>query len=513
MRTLSVFFLAVGFVSAATAQPTPAANQAAIDRVLALQAPVSRKADELFKLADAALKAADRAQARKALEPATLLAGLDDGRMADACSRLAGVCLWQRDFPAAREALDKALALKGLTPEQRLAVRLRSAGLRGAEGDLDGMRNDLTGAEKSATDDKLGPDKLLHAYREAAGEFLVSQQDVVVREMLGRADAILAATVPRQTKVYECRFMDRPPLGGAGWAQSDLIRDPSYKESRFEPYDQKSAEQLILDATVQRAVQAPQPAGPRRETAFFMAADAEGWHIYVQSGDPEIRQRLESGEAKDDALEMFFCPGLERESYHQWIIGLATGKVDHYNWDTPHPGYLPLDAYFKTETLTLPDGWGTYIFIPWECLYDKLPLEGEQWRFSLMRWMPGAVTWGGQVHETGRFGLVHFAPPTAEQRAAIQRSLIRKAWLRYRDKERAVSDFWKDRERGDPGFYTAALEPVIKRHNVVGDRLKDLEKLDAAALGTVYREVPGLMEFEYEAQGLRREFLTGNLAK
>jgi len=117
------------------------------------------------------------------------------------------------------------------------------------------------------------------------------------------------------------------------------------------------------------------------------------------------------------------------------------------------------------------------------------------------------------VHETGQFGLIRFAKPTPGQRAAIQRRIVRKAWWKYKEVELSVTDHWKDPERGDPEFYGSLLEPAIRRHNEYGDRMKDLGKLDRNALALLFREAPALMEFRFEVEALRQDYLAAKLVR
>ena len=59
-----------------------------------------------------------------------------------------------------------------------------------------------------------------------------------------------------------------------------------------------------------------------------------------------------------------------------------------------------------------------------------MPLTGDYWRFSFMRWNP-AVSWGGRVHETGSFGLIKFLEPSAQVKKDIRKRLLRSAWFEF----------------------------------------------------------------------------------
>jgi hypothetical protein len=212
-------------------------------------------------------------------------------------------------------------------------------------------------------------------------------------------------------KTYECRYVEDAPYGVTAWSQSEMVQSGIGKDSRFVPYNSEAAKGLILDATTLRDVtSAPELQG--RETSFYMVYDSKGWYIYIHCQEPRIQAFVDEG--KDIALEMFFSPGLERVPYYQMIVRQLPGRVNHYDWGMPHRHYRSLKDRVRVESLALETGFATFVFVPWSSLYDRLPMDGDDWRFSLMRWGP-SMTWGGKVHDTGNYGLIHFQPPSAKQ--------------------------------------------------------------------------------------------------
>ena len=305
-------------------------------------------------------------------------------------------------------------------------------------------------------------------------------------------------------KVYECRYMANAPYGVTAWSQSEMVKTGTGKESRFVPYNSAAARGLILDATAVRDVNGD-PELQGRETSFYMVYDSKGWYIYIHCQEPQIQKFVDEG--KDVALEVFFCPGLERVPYYQMIVSQLTNKVTHYDWGMPHRHYRPLKDSVRTESLPLNSGFATFIFVPWEGLYDRLPLNGDSWRFSLMRWGP-SVTWGGKVHDTGNFGLVRFQPPAASQSLAIETRLLRAAWFRFKAVAKKTATFWSDEELGDLDFYNGTLKPVIDQYTALGKSLGEPDGWDAATVRKGQSILSDWMEFQYKVAELRTEYLT-----
>ncbi len=286
-----------------------------------------------------------------------------------------------------------------------------------------------------------------------------------------RADAMVDTS--RATNVYTCRVLAEVPKGAGAWAQSDFVKDARNANTRFFAYPGGEEDKLAADAGALRPLAEKGPeAAKGRETALYMAYDTYGWHVFIRSDEPEIEQIMLEDGRRGSTLEMFFAPGLKGQVYYQWLIHLAQAKTDIYHWNTPHRFYRYLEnrvGSLQTDTAVLKTGWGTAITIAWEALYDKLPfLEGNEdtWRFSTMRWGPVSMTWGGTVHETGRWGMVKWQPPAPAQLLDIQRHIVRKAWWRYQASKAQLTEFWKG-ARGDQAFYDGVLAPFFTKRRPV----------------------------------------------
>lgn len=345
---------------------------------------------------------------------------------------------------------------------------------------------------------------------EAARLMTVLRKYQAANELMAAADKL---GVRKAEKVYKCRFMEQVPLGAGGWFLSDFIKDKANRESRFEDYDQRSANMLFTDVAADRSV-----SGNTKKdvyfanTAFFMAYDIAGWHMFVLCGEPELKDILADGRGAG-ALEMYFSRGATGETYNQWIVRLPDGKLDSYDWNSPHRFFRSMKDYFKSDTVTYNGQIGTYIFVPWEALYDKLPLDGAKWPFGFIRWTPaGGITWGGRVHEIGQWGLVEWEKPSPEQALTIRKNIVRKAFGKYKKSREVATTHWTDKMLGDPQFYSECVEPVIQRLNKCGDSLKDIEKMNSQEVDALFKDaVPDWMEFDYLVSELRSRYLQNRI--
>ena len=315
-----------------------------------------------------------------------------------------------------------------------------------------------------------------------------------------------AAEVPGR-KIYECRYMAEPPRGVYAWSRSEAVAKGTGRESRFVPYNSESAQNLWLDAAAVRDV-SNNPALKNRNTSFYMVYDERGWHIYIRCDEPDVRKYLD--EKKQVSLELFFAPGMENVHYYQMMISQPSGKTDFFDWGMPHRDYRSLKDFAEIDSRALPGGFGTYVFIPWEALYDRLPLNNDCWRFTLIRWGP-AVTWGGKVHDTGNFGLIRFEKPSPAVAEKIRKDMLRTAWFKFKREARKAASLWNDPEMGDPDFFRKNLKPLIDRYEAAG---AEMGNPDAWTSGTVERFWPNLkdwMEFKYTVSALRTEYLKSKM--
>ena len=394
--------------------------------------------------------------------------------------------------------------------KDQLLYRIQLAAMPGLDGDLQGTEKALDEVLKSA--EGISKPELVEILQNANILFMAAREYEVAKVLKARADALLEAS--HAPNVYVCRFLADPPKGPGAWAQSEFVKDARNGTTRFFAYPRKEEEKLIADMGAERPLAEKDPdVAKGRETAVYMAYDAHGWHLFIRSDDPDIEQIMREDGRRGSSLEMFFAPGLKGEVYYQWIINLAQAKTDLYHWNTPHRFHRYLEdkvGNFQTETAVLKTGWGTSVFITWEALYDKLPFfEGNEnvWRFSTMRWGPVNLTWGGAVHEPGRWGQVKWDPPTPQQLLEVQRHIVRKAWWRHQSGKRKLSEFWQS-PRGDQAFYDEVLTPFFTRQDAFETQMQQVTQWDAGTVSKVFSEqVPLWMELDHLVNEWRADFL------
>lgn len=318
-----------------------------------------------------------------------------------------------------------------------------------------------------------------------------------------------------------CKYEENIPYGVAAWSQSERVRKGIGKEARFAPYVKGTAVELANDALVERGGEADEKSDPR-ETAFWQAYDDKGWYLYIESKEPLVKDLLNRiidplSPGRKEAYEVFFAPGKKDVPYYQIFITPYTDKTVFYDWGVSSADYRSLKEDARVESLPLANGVGTFVFIPWHLLYERVPLDGDEWRFTVIRWMPfgkaGGVTWGGRVHETGKFGLVEFEKPTKAQREAIERRLLQYAWYKFQATSGQIRTYvgWNDEFVGDPEFHEKVLVPEIARLKTLGEKWGDPEKWTAQQIAEGMVHLKDFMEFDYKVSALRAKYLEDKL--
>jgi tetratricopeptide (TPR) repeat protein len=393
----------------------------------------------------------------------------------------------------AKKLASEVAANYALTEEQRFLATLLAVGFS--------MESGKALSLKSPVPASLDPEKQLAAYYEAGRVFMKMRNYDAARSFAEKADSLFQKN---PDPVYECKFMDKAPFGVLGWANSDLVKDASRREARFEKYNQKAADLLINDVNVTRSIG---EAGAKSESniGFFMAADLRGWHIYVQCRDDQV-ESVVAGLVGGDALEVYFAPG-KGEYYHQICLKVPDGKPEFVPWMSPHRNYRKLDGYFVSEVAPAGEGFGIYMMIPWEAVYDKLPREGTLWPFGIVDFgRGGGFTWGGgQVHELNAFGKVRFSG-VARFLPAIHRAIVMKAFANYKKSSAAARRFWNDEVKGDRAFFETVLRPELNKLDEAGKLVApEMSQQDVERL--FVRAVPDWMELEYLISERRAQYL------
>ncbi|WP_274363139.1 Ig-like domain-containing protein [Paenibacillus thermotolerans] len=293
--------------------------------------------------------------------------------------------------------------------------------------------------------------------------------------------------------VYHVKYASEDLSTPTDWYNSSYFNNPEYKENRF----------------VQYWWETPITPGGPRDTGFYMVYNEEGLNLFFQSNEAE---REANGVLKNSSIEMFLQTGLDDVPYHQMIIPTNGGPIEYYEWQTEYRNNRPLKGNVTIINEEIPTGWGTTVHIPWETYYEYVPLNGEDWAFAMIRWSPSnSPTWGGHVHQVGRFNVLDFQTPSAEQRTEIQKHIIRKAWEKFNDTAASLRATWLNGNPDNAKFFNSRIQPLIAQEEANGSQVSNLDSLSAAEIDALYRNVERWFEFRYEAEDSRMNYVLNSL--
>lgn len=436
------------------------------------------------------------------------------GAMAQALETLAVVRMSLQDIKGATEAFEQLVEIEGKEQNAKALTRhVQLATIKGIGQQPQAVRQQvekvISEYASIATADKI------NAVWDAAKPFFQARQDESARLLLAQADALGNHAI----KTYRVQAVKRAPVDVGGWQASGLLSRPGVADARFYPYSQQDAALFAVDVRTERPFEdvTAKDGGPG-QTRVAMVYDAQGLHIYVHSQEPRINEIVSRNGAGASSLEMYFTPGTYNEPYFQWITDLGANKTSVYNWNSDHRHYRALekqDRYFKVQSQVIEDGWGTAIFVSWEAFYDQLAmLQGKQqvWRFSMQRWDPaGSVTWGGRVHEMGRWGQIIFDTPSEELLVEMKRNLLKKSWAQYQATLTKQATYWSGL-RGDKEFFQQVIAPMVEHSKTLASVMAGIDKFNASELDKVFNEnIAQLQEISYDISDKRQEYLRSRL--
>lgn len=292
------------------------------------------------------------------------------------------------------------------------------------------------------------------------------------------------------TLTYKVEYSTEHLATPMDWYNSSYFNNPAYKENRF----------------VQYWVETPITPGGPRDTGFYMVYNDEGLSIFFQSNESE---RETNGVLKNSSIEFYVQPGVDGVSYHQMIVQTNDSPFEYYEWQTENRHNRPLQGNVTVTNEEIPTGWGTVVMIPWETFYEHVPLNGEDWKFSMIRWAPSGFspTWGGHVHQIGRFNTLDFQVPTAEQRTAIQKHIIRKAWDQFNATADQLRATWLNGDADDERFFYRFVQPLIDKGQANGSLIPNLDSLSAAEIDGLYQHVSSWFELRYDVEDQRTSYI------
>lgn len=302
---------------------------------------------------------------------------------------------------------------------------------------------------------------------------------------------VVAESTPPELLSYEVQYASEVPSTPLEWYHSIYFDNPDYKENRF----------------VQYWWETPiEPGGPR-DTGFYMLYGDDGLTIFFQSNESE---RDESDMLLNSSIEFFIKYGEEDLPYHQMIIHTDGSPAEYYEWQTEHRHNRPLEGNIILENAEIPSGWGTVVKIPWENVYEHVPLNGEDWQFAMIRWSPShSPTWGGRVHQIGRFNTLDFVAPTTDQQLRIQKHVIHAAWESFQQSASELALEWQER---DANFYEQDVQPLIDAGQALGVNVPHLDSLSEAEIDDLYTDaVPAWYGLKYDVEEARVQHLKREL--
>lgn len=421
---------------------------------------------------------------------------LPDRALVEPLNKKLALLAARRD-PDALKGFLSGMAGRALVPLQRATLDILSAVLAVPAGDFSKFQ--------APTFASLDAEQLANAYFEA-GKVMMYLRDFDAARFLAQKGESLFVKSPE--RLYEVPFVEQAPRGVSGWLNSPLLKDAARRETRFAEYNKQAAALLVNDVNAERTV-VTDTDGKKAPVAFFMAADAQGWHVFIEYKDDEAEQVL-AGLLPGGDLEIYMVPGMSAP-YYQLMLAVPSGKLEFIDWSSPNRHYRAADDFVRAEVAPIPGGFGVSLVFPWEMIYDKLPQAGDTWPFGLVNFgRGGAFTWGsGQVHELSRFGKVSFLGIT-KALPAIHRWIALRAFAKYKKSAEKAKIVWNDPDKGDPQFFETVLLPEMNRLEELGKLVstgmseKDSERLFQEA-------VPAWMEFDYWIAERRTRFLTDQL--
>lgn len=352
--------------------------------------------------------------------------------------------------------------------------------------------------------------------------------------------AVFCAVLPvfAEKNILDVEFRDLP----ANYEM--LLKQESEKWNfNFRPYGAQAASLLWTDPIVQRDAVSGDNVGENTPTAIYAACNQEGLTILVFAAEPLFKNSLENGTALPASrLECFFAPGdadtSKIEHYYQFICGANEPTINGvYPWFVEDRGFRTIQGHLCIDSRALPNGNMLRIFVPWAPLFDRLPFSDKRdnfWRLSVIRWAPGAAqTWGGVVHAATSAGYLRFPAFTDEQKTAIRKTTLLKAWTEYQNFATStgvsltratprMEEYYQKtiaklpqtfkNVNEDFGFRDFWLENAIKERNSLGATLAVFDSLPQSEQEAFYRNASDvLFNFSYDLEQAYARWLNRGL--
>jgi tetratricopeptide (TPR) repeat protein len=320
--------------------------------------------------------------------------------------------------------------------------------------------------------------------------------------------------VQRPVATITCNFSEKAPFDVTDWLNSPIRKDPKSSAKLDRPYGDNLDFLLLTDsATTGRQAGSTKESTGDSNTDFHVAADDEGIHFFLYAYDNRAQEsvnKLIGG----GSFEMYLAPG-DHQAYMTFLANLPKGDIDvsfntmypnaQFRWPSIENGTM------RTSSRFLGNGFGTSFFLSWQLFYDKLPSNGDKWKFDSIRWTrSGGLSFGGSesVHNRSMWGDIVFNNMTPQNVNSIKRAIIYQAVDKYK-KAKAITKpvgNWADNELGDPAFHHAKVLPLLTSLDSYVSRVT--KDMTAAGVDEIFEKaVPDWMELEFKVAEMRSRYL------
>lgn len=247
------------------------------------------------------------------------------------------------------------------------------------------------------------------------------------------------------------------------------------------------------------------------------ACDERGLHVFLLVKTDKARQ-IEHGFANGIGTEMYFAPGRNQpyvcmgSEPTKGITFMFQTTYDNLNHKRPNQSQPKTS--FRDEIEFTDTDYVLHMFFAWDDYYNKLPVNGTEYRFECISWCPdGGFSFGGSqgVHSASSWGTLKFEL-TDKQINKIRKNLIFRYYKGYKMVKRDPAtrenlfDIWADSEIGDPDFFKTKLLPLQKELDGYAARVKaDMSDADVADIYA--NALPRWIGLPHEIDLLRRQYL------
>ncbi len=281
-------------------------------------------------------------------------------------------------------------------------------------------------------------------------------------------------------------------------------------------------EALVTDVNTQRTIAEKKEGDNLKATVEVSAVcDRYALHVFLRVADKDAR-KVEHGFQNGIRTEIYFAPG-DNQPYQCMGANPLEGVTFLMNtlYDSLHVKRLKIGDGFRSEVAFTDDDYVTHLVFDWKNFYDKLPKDGDHYRFDCLCWAPGGhKTWAGSrgIHHSSDWGRLVFSL-TPAQLTEIKRELVLSS---YRDwatvgtrgarRMLTVNQFtkWADPAVGDPAFFEKCLKDFKAEHEALAKRVKP--EMDDATVNEIFdKAVPGWMGLRHVLDAKRKDFLGDEL--